>query len=134
MLRCFIGLPAFALGALLACGAYAPPSPAPPSTDIRVHHETQLALPPAAAETLAYIRIHHEAPPGYEGGRRFGNYEQRLPERDERGQAIRYQEWDIHPHAEGRNRGAQRLVTGSDGRAWYSGDHYRHFVEVKERP
>jgi guanyl-specific ribonuclease Sa len=37
----------------------------------------------------------------------------------------------MHLKAEGRNRGAERLVTGSDGRAWYTGDHYRTFTEVK---
>jgi len=28
------------------------------------------------------------------------------------------------------NRGAERIVTGSDGRAWYTGDHYQHFTEM----
>jgi guanyl-specific ribonuclease Sa len=60
-----------------------------------------------------------------------GNYEGLLPRYDSRRKRIEYREWDVRPKAEGRNRGAERLVTGSDGRAWYSADHYRSFLEVK---
>jgi guanyl-specific ribonuclease Sa len=92
-------------------------------------------IPKAARETLAYIRKHQSAPPGYVGGRRFGNYgrggEQKLPVRDAQGRTIQYQEWDIHPKIQGRNRGPERLVTGSDGRAWYTADHYFSFTELR---
>lgn len=46
-------------------------------------------------------------------------------------QRIEYREWDVRAKAEGRNRGAERLVTGNDGRVWYTADHYRTFTEVK---
>ena len=86
-------------------------------------------------ETLLYVRLHRQPPPGHVGGRRFGNFgrggEQRLPVRTGRGSRIDYQEWDIHPRRPGRNRGAERLVTGSDGRAWYSADHYCSFTEMR---
>lgn len=85
-------------------------------------------------QVLAYIRIHHEAPPGYEGGRRFGNYERSLPLADGSGHRIQYHEWDVHPHEPHVNRGAERIVTGSDGRAWYTADHYQHFTEMKAGP
>lgn len=92
-------------------------------------------IPKAARETLAYIRKHQSAPPGYVGGRRFGNYgrggEQKLPVQDAQGRTIQYQEWDIHPKIKGRNRGPERLVTGSDGRAWYTADHYFSFTELR---
>ncbi len=88
-------------------------------------------IPDQARVVLAHVRAHGEAPAGTEGGRRFGNYEHRLPERDAQGRAIRYQEWDLWPKTRGRNRGAERLVTGSDHRAWYTGDHYRTFTEVR---
>ncbi len=88
-------------------------------------------IPTHARETLAYIREHGFAPPGYVGGRIFGNYEGLLPRYNARRKRIEYREWDVRPKAEGRNRGAERLVTGSDGRAWYSADHYRSFLEVK---
>jgi guanyl-specific ribonuclease Sa len=90
-----------------------------------------------AWETLAYIHKHGEAPPGYVGGRRFGNYgrggEEKLPVRDPQGRRIEYREWDIHPRTPGRNRGPERIVTGNDGRAWYTGDHYRTFMEMRKR-
>lgn len=88
-------------------------------------------VPEQARKVLAFVRAHGQAPPDTEGGRRFGNHEHRLPERDAAGRALHYQEWDLWPRARGRNRGAERLVTGSDGRAWYTGDHYRSFTEVR---
>lgn len=91
-------------------------------------------IPKEAQATLAYVRAHNEAPPGQVGGRRFGNYgsngEQKLPQADAQGKRIDYREWDIHPKVPGRNRGAERLVTGSDGRAWYTADHYCTFTEI----
>jgi guanyl-specific ribonuclease Sa len=96
-----------------------------------VEAPTRDPIPAHARETLAYIRQHGFAPPGYVGGRVFGNYEGLLPRYDSHRKRIEYREWDVRPKAEGRNRGAERLVTGSDGRAWYSGDHYRSFLEVK---
>jgi len=92
-------------------------------------------IPRAAHQTLAYIRAHQEAPPGYVGGRRFGNFgrggEQKLPLRDAQGRNIEYREWDIYPKIQGRNRGPERLVTGSDGRAWYTADHYCSYTELR---
>lgn len=114
-----------ALLAPLACGPEAQPpaqvQQAPPGDPI----------PAPVRQTLAYVREHGYAPPGHVGGRVFGNYEGVLPRQDDRRKRIAYREWDVHPKAEGRNRGAERLVTGSDGRAWYTADHYRTFVEVK---
>jgi len=65
------------------------------------------------------------------GGRIFGNYEGLLPRYDARRKRIEYREWDVRPRAEGRNRGAERLITDRAGRAWYTADHYRTFIEVK---
>lgn len=93
-----------------------------------------LAIPASAWDTLDYVRSHHAAPPGFQGGRYFGNYgsngETKLPT-VARGQRISYQEWDIRPKRDGRSRGAERIVTGSDGRAWYTADHYCTFTEMK---
>ena len=122
-------LAAASLLGLGACGGgELPPPPAPQA---QVQAAPQDRIPPAAWETLAYIRQHGYAAPGYVGGRVFGNYEGALPRYDARRKRIQYREWDVHPMAEHRNRGAERLVTGSDGRAWYSDDHYRTFTEVK---
>jgi guanyl-specific ribonuclease Sa len=88
-------------------------------------------IPIYARDTLAYIRQHAFSPPGYVGGRIYGNYEGQLPRYNAKRKRIEYREWDVRPKAEGRNRGAERLVTGSDGRVWYTADHYRTFLEVK---
>lgn len=112
----------------LACG----PEPArTPPPQPQVQAAPANPVPAHARETLGYIRQHGFAPPGYLGGRVFANYEGLLPRYDARRKRIEYREWDVRPKAEGRTRGAERLVTGSDGRAWYTPDHYRSFVEAK---
>ena len=80
---------------------------------------------------LAYIRANHHAMDGYVGGRVFTNYEKVVPTQDNNGNAINYQEWDVNPHIQGVNRGTERILTGSDGRAWYTNDHYKTFQEIK---
>ncbi|HTL97721.1 MAG TPA: ribonuclease domain-containing protein [Holophagaceae bacterium] len=116
------------LGSLLACGRL-PQPPRPGAPQVQVPPGDPV-IPAYARQVLAYIRAHHEAPEGYEGSRRFGNYEKALPQSDDSGRRIQYQEWDVHPREAHVNRGAERIVTGSDGRAWYTGDHYAHFTEM----
>ena len=89
------------------------------------------AIPQKAVLVLNYIRKNNQAPDGYEGGRYFGNYEKNLPQYDAAGNKINYQEWDIRAKEQGKSRGAQRIVTGSDGSAWYTPDHYSTFIEIK---
>jgi guanyl-specific ribonuclease Sa len=91
---------------------------------------TDARIPAKAFKVLKYVRANGVAPAGYEGGRRFGNYEKRLPQQDERRQRINYQEWDVNPKIQGKNRGAERLIT-SPVKAYYTGDHYRTFIEMK---
>ncbi|MFN8283531.1 MAG: ribonuclease domain-containing protein [Chitinophagales bacterium] len=88
-------------------------------------------IPDKVITVLNYVKKNHEAPDGYVGGRHFGNYERLLPERDAAGNRIEYQEWDVNAKEQGKNRGTQRLITGSDGRAWYTNNHYKSFTEVK---
>lgn len=116
------------MGLSLACGQ-ARPGSRPGTVQIQAAPPGS-TIPANALQVLAYIHAHHEAPPGYEGSRRFGNYEKILPQADASGHRIQYQEWDVHPHLEHVNRGAERIVTGSDGRAWYTRDHYAHFTEM----
>lgn len=116
------------LPVLLACES-GPVAPPPPQAQVQAAPKD--AIPAHVRETLAYLRQHGFAPPGYVGGRVFGNYEGLLPRYNAKGKRIEYREWDVRPRAEGKSRGAERLVTGSDGRAWYSADHYRSFLEVK---
>ena len=88
-------------------------------------------VPEYALQVLDYVVKNGRAPDGYVGGRTFQNREHRLSERDPQGQTIRYREWDVYPKIEGKNRGPERLVTGSDRSAWYTPDHYRTFLKVK---
>lgn len=90
-----------------------------------------VVIPAEARKVLAHVQATGKPLPGYVGGRTFGNYEKRLPLKAATGKKIRYQEWDIHPKVPGKNRGAERLVTGDDRRAWYTADHYASFLEIK---
>lgn len=115
--------------ALLLPPGCGPQAPVPPPVQAQV--AVQDPIPAHARETLAYVRQHGYAPPGYVGGRVFGNYEGLLPRYNNKRKRIEYREWDVRLRAEGKNRGSERLVTGNDGRAWYTADHYRTFLEVK---
>ncbi|MEA5458611.1 ribonuclease domain-containing protein [Arcicella sp. LKC2W] len=95
-------------------------------TDIRTGNAPEKAL-----KVLKYVRENGVAIDGYVGGRKFGNYEGLLPKNDASGKRINYQEWDVNPKVNGKNRGTERLITGSDGKAYYTNDHYRSFVEVR---
>lgn len=67
----------------------------------------------------------------FAGGRVFNNGAQpdgnKLPWTN--GQT--YQEWDINPCVVGQNRGGDRIITGSDGKAYFTNDHYANFTEFK---
>jgi guanyl-specific ribonuclease Sa len=101
----------------------------------KAHHDLPAGVPAKVATILHHIDTAHRAPAGYEGGRRFYNEgrggERPLPQKDVEGHAIFYQEWDVNPKVPGVNRGAERLVTGSDGSAYYTSDHYRTFTKVR---
>jgi guanyl-specific ribonuclease Sa len=92
-------------------------------------------VPEKVQRVLRHIDKTGEAPEGYEGGRTFLNLgrngEESLPRRDGRGRSISYREWDVNPHIPGHNRGAERLVTGADGSAYYTADHYRTFTKIR---
>lgn len=106
-----------------------------PPTKERKESEQEAALPkgvpPKVGRVLKHIDETGEAPKGYVGGRHFGNFEKRLPRRDSKGRSIKYQEWDVNPKVPGKNRGAERLVTGSDKSAWYTRDHYKSFTRIR---
>jgi guanyl-specific ribonuclease Sa len=55
-----------------------------------------------------------------------------LPKRDSNGKPITYKEYDINPEPKhGSDRGKERMVIGSDGKAYYTRDHYKTFTEFK---
>jgi ribonuclease T1 len=83
-------------------------------------------LPPEARETLALIRSGGPfAHP--QDGRTFGNREKLLPPQ----QHGYYREYTVRtPGA--RDRGARRIVAGAGGECYYTADHYRSFMRIRE--
>jgi len=69
--------------------------------------------------------------PGTKGGDIWRNQNRDLPTKDSAGRPISYQEWDVNPKKRGQSRDAERIITGSDGSAWYTGDHYRTFTRMR---
>jgi dienelactone hydrolase/guanyl-specific ribonuclease Sa len=111
----------------LADALAAPAKPAPAAAKAAAPP----GVPAKVLQVLEYVDKHGEAMPGYEGGRSFGNFERRLPQADAQGRRIRYREWDVNPLRPGTNRGAERLVTGPDGAAYYTADHYETFQKIR---
>src|SRR5262249_3373576 len=109
-------------------------TPTPAATPVKAAPAPKAALkgiPEKVLKVLEYVDRHGEAMDGYEGGRMFGNFERRLPQTDDKGRRIKYREWDVNPHKPGVNRGAERLITGSDGSAHYTDDHYASFKKIR---
>ncbi|WP_306360486.1 ribonuclease domain-containing protein [Nocardia sp. CC227C] len=69
--------------------------------------------------------------PGTHGGDTYFNRSRALPSKDAAGDPISYREWDVNPKQRGRGRDAERIVTGSDGSAYYTGDHYDTFTRMR---
>ncbi|MEV6071651.1 ribonuclease domain-containing protein [Nocardia sp. NPDC052001] len=69
--------------------------------------------------------------PGTHGGDTWMNRGGDLPAKDSGGKKITYQEWDVNPKKAGQGRDAERIVTGSDGSAYYTGDHYNTFTRMR---
>ncbi|MGC8230258.1 ribonuclease domain-containing protein [Pseudobacillus badius] len=65
---------------------------------------------------------------GYKGGT-FVNRKNQLPTN------ARYTEHDIYPLSKswgkGKKRGKQRIVRGSDGKVYYTKNHYKTFIRIK---
>lgn len=54
-----------------------------------------------------------------------------LPKKDASDDPLTCKEYDVHPRVDGVNRGSERVVIGSDGKAYYSNNHYQTFKEIK---
>lgn len=109
------------LAAFLALVVASSVAAAPPLGDIRVD-----ALPPEASHTIELIRAGGPFP-FEKDGRVFFNREHLLPLR-QRGY---YREFTVAP-AEARERGARRIVAGRGGELYYTRDHYRSFLRIRE--
>ncbi|TQF66116.1 ribonuclease N [Rhodococcus spelaei] len=93
------------------------------------------AVTAAAVATLAKIDAgtwpDSANAPGTKGGDTWQNREGRLPRTDSAGKSIAYREWDVNPKIRGETRDAERIITGSDGSAWYTADHYTSFARMR---
>ncbi|EUA03667.1 ribonuclease family protein [Mycobacterium kansasii 824] len=73
--------------------------------------------------------------PGTKGGSVFRNVtpdgQHPLPTTDASGEPITYQAWDVNPRVPDQDRDDERIVTGSDGSAWYTTDHYGTFHRIR---
>lgn len=74
------------------------------------------------------------APKGFKGGKNYKNDGRGggevLPKTDAKGNPVSYKEYDVNPFSKGVNRGAERIVRGSDGKAYYTSDHYGSFTPM----
>ena len=113
---------------LAACGSSASSSGSPAASGGIT--TAAFGVPRVALDTLEVIDRTGNAPTGYVGGRRFGNFEGHLPV-TAGASRVHYREWDVARHVLGVNRGPRRLVTGDDGSAYYSADHYATFLRIR---
>ncbi len=117
-----------ALATLLAVGPTAAPACARGGAPQEAQEITVAELPAEARATIRLIK--QGGPFPYErDGTVFRNFEKRLPLR-ERGY---YQEYTV-PTPGARTRGARRIVAGRGGELYYTADHYRSFVRIREHP
>ena len=84
-------------------------------------------MPSKATDTLATIRRTGRPPKGYKSDRVFENDGrgggQVLPKTDGAGKPVTYNEYDVNPYTKGVNRGGERIVVGSDGKAYFTDNH-----------
>ncbi|KRF58741.1 hypothetical protein ASG97_22790 [Bacillus sp. Soil745] len=92
---------------------------------VKKYKSNKVKVPSKANSMLKYIKKHHgNTKKGYVGGRKFKNNEGFLPKN------TTYREYDIHKKKKGKNRGAERLVIGKNGTAYYTYDHYKTFIKI----
>ncbi|MDL9946682.1 ribonuclease domain-containing protein [Gordonia sp. ABSL11-1] len=111
------------------------PGPAASTRAAAPNSSSTAAVPAHVRTTLALIDAGDwpaaAHAPGTRGGTVFRNNERNLPVTGSDGRRVSYREWDVNAKEPGRSRDAERIVTGSDGTAWYTDDHYRTFVRIR---
>ena len=105
-----------------------------PEPQVQIKKATQ--IPQEAINASEYAaKKGGAAQPGYAGGRIFSNDGrdggQILPTLEANQTPITYREYDIYPKVKGQNRGTNRVVIGSNGKSYYTNDHYTTFTEIK---
>ena len=83
-----------------------------------------------AEQILSQIRANQDQPLNGYSTKPFMNREGILDLTDTNGNTITYIEHDVFPHNPPNSRGAERIILGSDGRAYYTGDHYQTFQQI----
>lgn len=83
-----------------------------------------VALPPEAVATVVLIDRGGPYPYDQDDGG-FGNFEGLLPDRP----AGYYREYTVDTPGSG-DRGARRIVAGSDGELYWTSDHYQSFERI----
>jgi guanyl-specific ribonuclease Sa len=80
------------------------------------------------------VRTAGTAPPGKVGGKVFQNDGRGggrvLPRQASDGTPVTYREYDVNMKVPGVGRDAERVVVGSDGRSWYTSNHYQSFLQM----
>ena len=93
-------------------------------------------IPTKATDTLAHIKKTGNPPYKVKGGKTFKNDgregSQLLPNEDASGNPITYKTYDGNPKQTWVNLGTERIVIGSDGKAYYTDDHYKTFTPFEE--
>jgi RHS repeat-associated protein len=90
------------------------------------------ALAPNILKTLQSIDATGKNLPNQAGGQTFQNRDGKLPSTDSNGNRISYKEWDTEASKQlGNARSAERVVTGSDGSAYVTADHYQTFTQIR---
>jgi RHS repeat-associated protein len=96
-------------------------------TGVFVGHPVPIGpVPESAWVTLARVDTKGSPFPGFKGGSIFRNENGQLPSTP----GVTYREWDVNP-VKGATRDGYRIVTGSDGSAFWTGNHYGDFVTMR---
>ncbi|WP_232535266.1 ribonuclease domain-containing protein [Nocardia terpenica] len=134
-------LAAFGLAVLTAMsvllgGSAAAAGHGPAAVAVSAGDEIRLAgcsIPGQAWQTLKLIDAGQWPPndgSGTKGGTTWDDREGTLPRTGANG-PIHYREWDVNRKQPGQSRDAQRIVTGDNGTAYYTGDHYATFCQMR---
>lgn len=91
---------------------------------------TIASIPRAAYSTLIFLKKFHRAPADYHPISVFvARRDELVPTIDEDGKYITYVESHIYPDLEVLP-GPERIILGSDGKAYYTPDYYKHITEI----
>ncbi|PPI51917.1 hypothetical protein C5D35_10880 [Rathayibacter toxicus] len=73
--------------------------------------------------------------PNIRGGQTYKNKPWKdctlLPQSTPAGTGISYKEYDINLRIPGKDRDMERLITGDDGSAYYTNNHYHTFIQIR---